>query len=263
MKTRTKITIPLVVFLAIGLFFVYISANGFSFYNEGLRVDRFSAYELEKELGAEYMQNIKIQTINDEDLKTVPKIKELIEKSLTKEFPANPVGTASITYEELYNFQQEYSEILSQKYSKNSTDFFTANYDINEEYLEIYPNAYLRSFEGRYFEYDNKQYGIQPSKLYVPQIEDDGPISLEVYKTNGPLREKDHTWADLSKKQIALKPLILSAINDIGQKQENIEVQNSMPGAEVDRYKKWYEQTITSNIFEYNGNHFRIGFWIA
>ena len=67
----------------------------------------------------------------------------------------------------------------------------------------------------------------------------------------------------MSEKQIDLKPLIASAINDIGQQQENIEVQNNMSGAEVDRYKKWYAQNITSGIFEYDGNYFRIGFWIA
>lgn len=246
-----------------GLFYTYITANGFSFYNEGLRIERFSEHELEKELDTEHMQNVEIQTITDEDLKTVPKIKELIEKSLAKEFPANSVGTAPITYEELYNFQQEYSEILSEKYSKRSTDFFTANYDINEKYLEIYPNAYLRSFDGRYFEYGNKQYGIQPNKLYIPQIGGDGPLRLEVYETNGPLREKDHVWSDLSEKQIDLKQVIIAAIDDIGKQQENIEIQNNMPNAEVDRYQKWYQQNIRSGIFEYDGNYFRIGFWIA
>ncbi len=263
MKTRTKITIPIITILVIVLLSIYISANGFSFYNEGLRVDRFSTSELDKEFKADYMQKVKIQTIADEDLKAVPKIKKLIEKSLTKEFPANPTGTVPITYEELYNFQQQYSKILSEKYSRNATDFFTANHDIREEYLTIDPTAYLRSFEGRYFEYDDKQYGIGPNKLYVPYIENDGPIRLEVYKTNGPLREQDHTWADLSEKQIDLKPLIITAINDIGQQQENIEVQNSMSSVEVDRYKQWYSQTILSGIFQYDGNYFRIGFWIA
>jgi len=263
MKTRTKILILVITILVIGLFFIYISANGFSFYNEGLHVDRFSANELEKELKAKHMQRVQIQTITDDDLKSVPKIKELIDKSLTKEFPANPTGTVSITYEELYNFQQQFSEILAGKYSRNSTHFFTANYDIREEYLAIDPTVYLRSFEGRYFEYDDKQYGIGPNKLYIPSVEDDDLLRLEVYKTNGPLREKDHTWADLSEKQVDLKPLIISAINDIGQQQENIEVQNYMPSAEVNIYKKWYAQNITSGIFEYEENYFRIGFWVA
>ena len=263
MKTRTKIIIPVITILVIGLFFIYITANGFSFYNEGIDVYRFSAYELEKELKADYMQDVQIQTITDNDLKDVPKLKELIDKSLTKEFPANPTGTISITYEELYNFQQQYSEILAEKYSKNPTDFFTANYDIREEYLAVDSTVYLRSFEGRYFEYDGKQYGVGPNKLYIPPVENYDLLRLEVYKTNGPLREKDHTWADLSEKQIDLKPLIISAINDIGQQQENIEVQNYMPSVEVNIYKKWHAQTITSGIFEYEGNYFRIGFWIA
>jgi len=263
MKTRNKIIILIAVILVLGLFFIYISANGFSFYDEGIGIDRFSPNELEKELKANYMQRVQIQTITDEDLKTVPKIKELIDKSLTKEFPANSIGTVSITYEELYNFQLQYSEILAKKYSKNSTHFFTADYEIREEYLAIDPTVYLRSFEGRYFEYDGKQYGIGPNKLYIPSVEDNDLLRLEVYKLNESLQEMDLVWADLSEKQIDLKPLIITAINDIGQQQENIEVQNYMPGAEVDRYKKWHAQNITSGIFEYEGNYFRIGFWIA
>ena len=263
MKSGYKILIPIVIVLIIGLFYAYISANGFSFYNEGIRIERFSSHELEKALKADYMQNVKIQTITDEDLAAVPKIKELIEKSLMEEFPSNPVGTVSITYDELYDFQQQYSEILAEKYSRDAADFFTTDYDINEKYLEIEPAAYLRSFEGRYFEYDGKQYGIGPNKMYIPSIEDDDLLHLEVYKTKSSLREKDHTWADLSDKHLELKPKIISAIDNIGQNQKNIEVQNYMSGTEVDRYAKWYSQNISSVILEYDGNYFRIGFWIA
>ena len=58
-------------------------------------------------------------------------------------------------------------------------------------------------------------------------------------------------------------PPLKEAIEMIGTIQENIKVQNSMDGAELDRYKKWYEQNITFGIFEYDENYFRIGFWIA
>jgi len=36
-----------------------------------------------------------------------------------------------------------------------------------------------------------------------------------------------------------------------------------MSSSEVNIYKKWHTQNITSGIFEYEGNYFRIGFWIA
>lgn len=258
MKTRLLIIAVFVV----GSFFIYISANGFSFYNEGLSIERFSPNQLEKELKSEHMQNVEIQIIRDEDLKTVPKIKELIEKSLTKKFPKNKGGTAPISYEQLDNFQLQYANILEEKYSRNSTSFFEKR-DVSEKQLLLEPSLYLRQFEAYYFEYENKQYGIQPTRMYVPNFEKPDTFYLEVYKTNGPLREKDHIWADLTDKRLEIEPLIIAAIDNIGKIEENIEVQNSMSSAEVDRYQKWYEHNITSNIFEYDGNYFRIGFWIA
>ena len=199
---KTKIIISVIIVLAVILFYLFITANGFSFYNEGMVLIHFSGDGLEKELKFEYLQGVQIKTITDDDLKSVPKIKELIEKSLTTEFPVDTTGTAPITYDELYNFQQQYSEILAAKYFTKSTDYFTTNTDISKKYLAIEPSAYLRSFEGRYFEYDGKQYGIQPDILYVPSIEDNIPTRLDVYKTNGPLREEDHTWADLSENHV-------------------------------------------------------------
>ncbi len=117
---------------------------------------------------------------------------------------------------------------------------------------------------GGYFEYEGVQYGIQPNSFYVPFMEDDDLLRLEVYKTNGPLREKDHTWEDLSDKQIDLKPLIVDAINDIGQHQENIEVTTSgLSPATMTKYEKWYDDILQSSLFEYRGKIFSISFWTA
>ncbi|WP_179366206.1 hypothetical protein [Nitrosarchaeum sp. AC2] len=261
MKTRTKIIIPLIFFLSLILFFAYLTDNGFNSH-EGMGLVYFSDYQLQKELEYEYMQGVEIVSLTDDDLKEVPKVKELINKALSKEFPKNKGGTASISYEQLDNFQLQYANILAEKYSRNSTSFFEKQ-DVSEKQLLLEPSLYLRQFEAYYFEYENKQYGIQPTRMYVPNFEKPDTFYLEVYKTNGPLREKDHTWADLTDKGLEIEPLIIAAIDNIGKIEENIEVQNSMSSAEVDRYQKWYEQNITSNIFEYDGNYFRIGFWIA
>ena len=45
MKTRTKILIPTVVFLSIGLFYLYIVDNGFSIYSEGINLTLYSEDE--------------------------------------------------------------------------------------------------------------------------------------------------------------------------------------------------------------------------
>lgn len=261
MKTRTKVIVPLVFFLSLILFFVYLNDSGLFSY-EGMALVYFSDYQLQKELEQEYMQGVEIVSLTDKNLKDVPKLKDLINKALSKEFPKNEVGTMPISYGQLDKFQLEYADILADKYSRNSTSFFK-KLDVSEKQLLLEPSLYLRDFEAGYFEYENKQYGIQPDRMYVPNFEKPDTFYLEVYKTNGPLREKDHTWADLTDKKLEIEPLIIAAIDNIGKTEENIQVQNSMSSSDVDRYEKWARENISSQIFEYEGNYFRIGFWIA
>lgn len=265
MKARVKIMIPAIVILAIASFYIYAVANGYSPYHEGIGLTLYSDYKLQELKSHSENREFTITKITDDDLKDAPELKNLIEKSLAKEYPLNKGGRVPVTFEELDNFQHQYAEILSKKYSRNATSFFTVD-DIHmpEKYLAIDPTVHLRSFEGSYFEYNGVQYGIQPDTFYVPFMEDDDLLRLEVYKTNGPLREKDHTWEDLSDKQIDLKPLIVDAINNIGQHKENIEVMTSgLSPDTMTKYEKWYDDTLQSSLFEYREKVFSIGFWIA
>ncbi len=265
MKTRTKIMILVIVVLAIVSFYLYAVENGYSPYYEGIGLILYSDYKFQEFKSHSEDRDFSITKITDDDLKDMPELKKLIEKSLSKEYPLNKGGRVPVTFEELDSFQHQYADILSKKYSRNSTSFFTIDdRHMPEKYLVVDSTVHLRSFEGRHFEYGGVQYGIQPDRFYVPFMEDDDLLRLEVYKTNGPLREKDHTWEDLSDKQIDLKPLIVGAINDIGQHQENIEVMTSglSPGT-MTKYEKWYDDTLQSSLFEYRGKIFSIGFWIA
>lgn len=265
MKTRTKIMIPVIVVLIIASFYLYIVANGYSPYYEGIGLTLYSDYKLQEYKLYSGNRDFSITKITDDDLKDTPELKNLIEKSLSKEYPLNKGGRVPATFEQLDNFQHQYAEILSKKYSRNATSFFTSDdRHVPEKYLAIDSTVHLRSFEGNHFEYDGVQYGIQPNSFYVPFMEDDDLLRLEVYKTNGPLREGDHMWEDLSDKQISLKPLIADAINDIGQHQENIEVMTSgLSPATMTKYEKWYDDTLQGSLFEYKGKIFSIGFWIA
>ena len=261
MKTRTKIIIPLVFFLSIILSLAYFEDNGLFSY-EGMVLVYFSDYQLQKELEYESMQGIEIVSLTDDDLKEVPKVRGLINKALSLKFPKNELGTTPISYEQLDNFQLRYADILADKYSRNSTSFFEKQ-DVSEKQLVLEPTLYLRQFEAYYFEYENKQYGIGPTRMYVPNFEKPDTFYLEVYKTSGLLREKDHVWADLTDKELEIEPLIVAAIDNIGKLEENIEVRNGMSSRDVDRYDEWRRENIPSQIFEYDGNYFRMGFWIA
>jgi len=48
MKTRTKILILAVTLLAIGLFFIFITANGFSIYDKGMGLDYLPEHEFQE-----------------------------------------------------------------------------------------------------------------------------------------------------------------------------------------------------------------------
>lgn len=265
MKTRAKIIIPAIFLLAIGLFYLFMVANGYSPYYEGLGLILYSDYKLQEFQNYSENQEFPITKITDNDLNDAPELKKLIEKALSKQYPLNEVGRVPITLEDLDAFQQQYSKILAEKYSKNSTDFFTVDDRyMPEEYLAKEPTVHLRTFEGSFFEYGGKQYGIQPDTLYIPFMEDDDLVRLKIYKTNGPLREKDSIWADLTEKQIDLKPQIIAAIADIGQHQENIEVQTfGLSPETITKYQNWQSNSLEGFMFEYHEKIFSISFWIA
>ena len=70
MKTRTKILIPTVVFLSIGLFYLYIVDNGFYIYSEGINLTLYSEDEFQKILKQTgSIEALNITKITDEDLK--------------------------------------------------------------------------------------------------------------------------------------------------------------------------------------------------
>ena len=114
MKTRTKILIPTVVFLSIGLFYLYIVDNGFSIYSEGINLTLYSEDEFQKILKQTgSIEALNITKITDEDLKQVPVLKELIEQSQRQEFPLNSVGVLNSTLDEI-KFNHDY---VAQKYA--------------------------------------------------------------------------------------------------------------------------------------------------
>ena len=182
------------------------------------------------------------------------------------EYPLNTEGSVLISFEDLDNFQHQYAEILAEKYSKNSTDFFTIEDElVPEKYLAIDPTAHRRIFDGRYFEYNGEHYGIGPDGLYIPNMKEGGDfIRLHAYKARGPLQGNDNVWADLSEKRMDIMPLIRLAIDDIGQHQESIKVQTSgLSPVTISKYLNWQANTLEGHLFEYKGRIFSLGFWIA
>ena len=260
MKTIIKIVIPIIFVLAAVVFFMYITANGFSVYNEGLALIYLSEYHLQQELEEYTVRGIPISTITDKDLESVPKLKELIKKALGEEFPKNRTGKILSDKVTLMEYHRYYAAILAEKYSKLPEDFIHI-LPAHQSDLERYPEAYLYKFDGSYFEYDGIQYGWGNSRF--TDYGNDNRADIEVYKVKRPLDPQRHVWSTLTDSDFEKMPILRQAMENIGSVEESIEVQNSMSGTEVDRYRTWYEKNIPSAIFEYDGKYFRLGFWIA
>lgn len=99
MKTRTKILIPTISVLAIGLFYLYIVANGYSPYVEGIGLNYYAETDPSKIFDHPDFQSI--TELTDEDLKDVPRIKGMLEIALKQDLPLNDDGFA--LFDEFFN----------------------------------------------------------------------------------------------------------------------------------------------------------------
>ena len=72
MKTRTKIIIPVIILLGIGLFYLYIVAEGYTRYIEGIVMTYFYETDPDKIL-VRYPNLSGVTEITDEDLEDAPR----------------------------------------------------------------------------------------------------------------------------------------------------------------------------------------------
>lgn len=90
MRSKYKILIPIIL-LAIGLFYLYIVANGYSGYIEGIGMTYFYETDPDKILADNPLLSGVIE-ITDDDLEKVPRIKGMLEIALDQEFPLKDDG---------------------------------------------------------------------------------------------------------------------------------------------------------------------------
>jgi len=141
MKTRTKIIIPIVVLLAIGLFFTYISVNGFSIYHAGIYVELLSEKQLER-FGTDY----EIKTITKEELTQFPQIHTMTNLLLKEK--ENRQGTRSFFVDlNTYRIFDSHGELKIKNYMSDS------------EATNLHHDSRL-SFESTVFKYDGNYFSI-------------------------------------------------------------------------------------------------------
>ena len=126
MRTRTKILIPVAVFLAVGFFYIHMVENGYSPYVEGTKLTRFSEDEFQKyvkEAGS--IEDLNIVKLTEQELAKVPIMKDLINKSLKKEFPLNSVGILNSTLDEIRSNHDYVAQKYAAKYNTGPDSYFS------------------------------------------------------------------------------------------------------------------------------------------
>ena len=253
--------------IAIFTMFGILIDGGWSPYNEGITLTRFSDYQLER-YQEENSQYLTLVQITDEDLAKVPAVKKLIDKSLQKEFPRNRTGQVLSDNDTLMQNHNYYSEILAKKYSKDPNEFII-RHEVEPHVLEEYPDAVRIDFQARYFEYGGQQYGYGSTRTYLNY--EDNLAMIEAYKVNRPLDPSRHTWAELTDNDLENMPTLKEAIYNIEKYEENIQVQTGLSNAGLNSIQNWNESlgfgshraTAVGSLMEYKGEYYQIGFWIA
>lgn len=139
MKTITKILISVITILLIGLFFIYISVNGFSMYHAGIYVELLSEKQL-KRFGTEY----KIQTVTKEELLQFPQIYTMV--NLLLEEKENRQGTRSFFVGfNTYRIFDSHGEL---KIKNHMSDSGTTN--LYQDYRLNFESSLLK-YGGNYF----------------------------------------------------------------------------------------------------------------
>jgi len=226
-------------------------------YYDGIGMILYSENEIQK-LKKQHEGELSITIINDKELKDVSGLKIIIERALSMEYPLNDIGKTSITFKELDKFQKQYAEILSEKYSKLSTEFFSTTEHLGGGYMTT--TIYVRTFEARYFEYDGKQYRLIPDSIILSLGDEEYYVGVS--QVTRALPENDLIWADITEKQIDVKHII-EAINDIGLHEENIRISVGLPSDTRTEYREWYANTVERYLFEYDGHIFSMFNWSA
>lgn len=145
MKTMYKILIPVIVFLIIGLFYLYVVANDYSGYIEGIVMTFFHETDADKIL-VRYSHLSGVTKITDADLKDVPRIKGMLDIAFDQKFPLYDDGF-SLFDENLnsYWLNQEGQDIRIQ-------------IGMSYEDTEYYGNWLSENFSGRLIKYNDKYF---------------------------------------------------------------------------------------------------------
>ncbi len=261
MNTRIKVIILIIIAIIILTTVLFYTSGIANRYYEGFGLSYLSDNGFQEFLKGGYVQEADIVTITDKDLEEVPKLKELIDMAVIKEFPLNEYGNVASTVDTIKEYHRYYATILAEKYSKNPDEFFRT-FTVSAEELEKHPNAYRYEFDGNYYVYNGVPYYWFNGSMLIYEEEELTDISTSIM--NRPLHPNRDIWATITDEDLEKMPLLKEAIGRIGTIQENIDVSSAgISPAELPAYQRWVDEKISYSVFEYDGKYFTVGWWIA
>ena len=261
MKTRIKIIIPIIIAITILAAVLFDTSYTVHRNWEGFILDYFSDNEFQELLKGDYVQEADIVTITDKDLEEVPKLKELIDMAVIKEFPFNEIGSVASTVDTIKEYHRYYATILAEKYSKNPEDFFRTS-TVSADILEKYPNAYRYEFDGAHYVYNGVQYSWFNGSMLIREEGELTNISTAIM--NHPLDPNRDIWASITDEDLEKMPQLKEAIGKIGTIEKNIQVRsdNMLHAEYLSTYQRWLDEKTSSSVFEYDGKYFHVGWWM-
>ena len=274
--------IPIIIAIIILTAVLFYTSSTAYRHHEGLSLHYYSDNGFQDLLKKDSVQEADIVTITDKDLGEVPKLKELIDMAVIKEFPFNKYSSVVSTIDTLKEHHRYFATILAEKYSKNPEDFFRT-YPASAWQLEKYPNAYRHEFDGTHYVYNGVQYSWHYEHITVRDVgqfikihtssfnrigsevtrdRDVGKfIKVDTSVWDQPLDPNRHIWASITDKDLEKMPLLKEAIGRIGTDQGFIAVNDQMSPVELSTYQIWTREKIPSAVFEYDGKYFEVGWW--
>ncbi len=146
MKTRNKITILTVAAVAVLLFYLFIVANGYSPYVEGISMTYYKETDPQKIITRQHMGPV--TTMTETDLDEVPRIRGMLEIALKQEFPLHDDGF--VLFDSGFN-----SYWMNQRGEDIRVMISMSEYEARKHagWLQENVPGHLMEYKGRYFSF--------------------------------------------------------------------------------------------------------------
>ena len=147
MKTRYKVIILVAVAAAVFSFYMFMVANGYSPYLEGISMTHYKETDPQKIMHDSHMESV--TAITEADLDGVPRIRGMLEVALKQEFPLHDDGFALFDSGLNSYWMNRDGENIDVKISMSGGET-----EKHAKWLQENVPGHLMEYKGRYFSFN-------------------------------------------------------------------------------------------------------------